>query len=248
MNAVLFTIYDTTAEQFALTKAAFESIQAQDIPVKVYVLNNGSTWSETLVWIEQIRQNNNVFMFRSESVNKSPIFLANRYLWYLFVENEDWDDYHHVLCVPNDVVLPPNLYREFLRFPRGIVTGSMTDGSLGIIDRATAVNECTPLAVCLIRKWAHDALVAKDGYFFDPKFFMYASDCDFALRLAACGIRGVQLDIQYWHYGSASHRLGKHGEGAYGADADRDYFRSKWGFAVDDPQYGEKARDINFLG
>jgi len=239
MNAVLMTIYDTTAEQFALTKAAFQSIQAQDILVQIYVIDNGSTWPETRSWTHNLPRE--VFV-REYQDNRSPIALANLFLDDILGITD------HVLCVPNDVVLPPNLYREFLRFPRGIVTGSMTDGSLGIIDHATAVNECTPLAVCLIRKWAHDALVAKDGYFFDPQFFMYASDCDFALRLAACGIRGVQLDIQYWHYGSASHRLGKHGEGAYGADDDRDYFRRKWGFPVDDPQYGEKARDINFLG
>ena len=57
------------------------------------------------------------------------------------------------------------------------------------------------MAVMLTRKWAYDALIAKDGFFLDEGFFMYASDCDMALRMASCGIRGVQLDVPYWHYG-----------------------------------------------
>jgi len=47
-------------------------------------------------------------------------------------------------------------------------------------------------------------VVAEYGYFLDEGFWFYGSDCDLALRMAALGIRGVQLDLPYWHYGSAS--------------------------------------------
>ena len=46
---------------------------------------------------------------------------------------------------------------------------------------------------------------------------IYAStgtDCDLALRMVRCGIVGVQLDIQYFHYGSASHRLAPNHKGS----------------------------------
>ena len=134
--------------------------------------------------------------------NVTPILIANKYLAELFTRHE------YVLGVPNDVILPENLYSQFLKWPRGIVTGSMTDNlNFPLVEEAKAVNECTPMAVVFLRKWAYDALMARDGYFFDPKITIYVSDCDLALRLASCGIRGVQLDLQYYHYGSASHRM-----------------------------------------
>ena len=95
------------------------------------------------------------------------------------------------------------------------MTASQTeDRGFPRFDHARAVSENTPMAVMMTRRWVYDALVVKDGYFFDEGFFNYASDCDLALRLAACGIRGVQLDMQYYHYGSASHRLAPPESGA----------------------------------
>ena len=91
----------------------------------------------------------------------------------------------------------------------------------------------------------------RDGFFFDERFFHYASDCDIALRIAGCGIRGIQLDIQYYHYGSASHRSGTNDEkreSGFRADWDRSLFEDKWGFKVDALEYGQKAFDINFRG
>ena len=120
-----------------------------------------------------------------------------------------------------------------------------------MVREATAVSECTPMAVMLMRKWAHDAIVSQYGHFLDEGFVHYASDCDLALRMAGCGIHGVQLDIPFWHYGSATWRLAPEAEGramVQQADIDRDYFERKWGFRVDDPLYGQSAADINFRG
>jgi GT2 family glycosyltransferase len=105
--------------------------------------------------------------------------------------------------------------------------------------------------VVLLRKWVYDALIARDGYLFDPNIFLYVSDCDFALRLASCGIRGVQLDLQYFHYGSASHRMLPPEKARIitnQADIDRAYFEKKWGFKCDALEYGACAQDINFRG
>lgn len=241
MNAAVLTLYDQTREQFELSRAALHSLLEQDVPdLRIYVVNNGSTFPETLHWLKGAPVPPERIIWRAK--NQSPVALANEVLSDLF---ETWD---HILCVPNDVVLPSNLYREFLRWPRGMVTGSMTgEREFPRFESAIAVSENTPMAVCLVRRWFHAALIAKDGYFFDPNYFLYASDCDLALRMAACGIRGVQLDIQYWHYGSASHRLAN-APTAYGADADRDYFERKWKFKVDALEYGQKANDINFRG
>jgi GT2 family glycosyltransferase len=113
------------------------------------------------------------------------------------------------------------------------------------------VNECTPMAVMLLRRWCYDALLARDGFFFDPRFFHYGSDCDFALRLASCGIRGVQLDVQYYHEGSATLKMAPPEERRKmdrQADVDRLKFIEKWGFPVTAYEYGACAADINFRG
>ena len=161
-------------------------------------------------------------------------------------------DHKYVLGIANDVILPPNLYSEMLRWPRGFVTASPTrERNFPIFETSKAVSECTPMPSMLTRKWAYDALMEKDGYFLDPNMFMYASDCDIALRMAACGIRGIQLDIQFYHYCSAHWRLMPEDEGrkeTAKADADREYFYRRWGFQVSDPEYGQRTNDINFRG
>ena len=180
--------------------------------------------------------------------NQPPTRVANDALFRQFtVRGSDY-----VLCAPNDVVLPKNLYREFLKWPRGFVTASETkDNPPPEFDTAMAVNECTPMAVVLIRRWAYEAIIAKDGFYLDERMAHYASDCSLALSMAACGIRGVQLSLEYFHYGSASWRTADPAEQRMAqlqADDDRAYFRQKHGFAVNDLEYGAMARDINFRG
>ncbi len=236
MNPVVMIAYNN----LALTQKAVESVMAQDISVDFYFVDNGSTdgtweWSETQPFAYQKRRPKN------ESVCK----VANEISALVFEKSD------YVLGVPNDVVLPSNCYSQLLRWPRGFVCASDNGQSDPVVREAHAVSENTPMGVMLTRKWAYDALIVKDGYFLDPGFFHYASDCDMALRMASCGIRGIQLDVPYWHYGSASHRLASQEEGdamRRQADVDRAYFVKKWGFPVNALEYGQRAGDINFRG
>jgi GT2 family glycosyltransferase len=253
MNAVAMLVFDSTDEQFQLTKAAVMSVLNQDIPVNLWIVDNGSTYEPTKEWLIgiAIRCHQRIQIIRNPE-NQSPVRVTNRLFGYLFSK----DDCEYILGVPNDVELPPNFYSQLLKCPRGIVTASMTQDREAVhhdggSHEAFAVSECTPLAVGLIRKWAHDALVAKDGFFLDPRFEFYCSDCDLALRMAACGIRGIQLSIPYWHFCSASHRLAADGVGKSitdRADIDREVFRQKWGFGVSDEAYGIACGNINFRG
>ena len=253
-HAVVLTAYNQVEQQHNLTVQTVESILKQDIgPLDLLLIDNGSTVRGTWEHFEMLRE-----MYTAEGSetrihtkqfkeNWSPVKIANcsmAYMWRL--------GHGKILGVSNDVILPANFYRLADEFPRGIICGSMTEQlDFPTFEKASAMNECTPMAVALVRKWAYDALVAKDGYFFDENFFLYASDCDFALRIAACGIRGVQLDVQYWHHGSAHWRLLDQEAGrreTSKADVDRAYFVSKWGFPVTAYEYGACAADINFRG
>jgi len=241
MNPVVMVAYNN----LELTKKAVESVFSQDIPVNLYFVDNGSS-DGTWEWI----LTQDIFYTRRYGRNESPVKIANFMAQLIFKEND------YMLGVPNDVVLPKNCYRELLRYPRAFVCASDVGQNMDAVNQSEsvesqAVNECTPFAVMLIRKWGYDALVAKDGYFFDRNFVHYASDCDMALRMAACGIRGIQTNVPFWHFGSATWRLASEEERKAmleQADKDRSYFENKWKFRCDSLEYGQRPADINFKG
>ncbi len=247
IHAVLMLVYNTTPAQCEITKHAIESVLAQDIgPLTFWIADNGSTDESTATYLENLRSK--AVYVQSYSENKSPLAIANDMALVLFGLG-----YDKILGTPNDVILPPNAYRLMNQWPRGFICASQTDRQdFPILGTASAVSENTPMAVMLTRRWAYDAVVAKDGYFLDEGFFHYASDCDLALRMAACGIRGIQLDLQYYHFGSASWRLAAGNLGkemTSQADRDREYFERKWGFKVNSLEYGQLAgQGINWRG
>jgi len=246
-NAVMMLVYNQTPEQLSLTKEAVASALAQDIPVDLFLIDNGST-DDTWEWMQSVKGPNVILQRYME--NNSPVRLCNMWMKELFGRL----GYEYILAIPNDVVMPTFLYSSFLQWPRGIVTGSWTHDRNYDINapiEAAAISENTPLALVLYRRWAWQALIAKDGYFMDERYTHYCSDCDWALRTASCGIRGIQLNIPYWHYGSASHKLAPPEIGdaiRREADVDRQRFYDKWGFYVFDEQYSKSALDINFRG
>lgn len=248
MNRIILICYNN----LEMTKQALASAMAQDIPdLEIMVYNNGSTdgtgdWLESREWDEGKCE----VEYVSHPVNYRPTHLCNVLLDDEFRAPSPPEN--HILCMPNDVVIPPNLYSQMLRWPRGMVTASETkENPPPFMAKSHAVSECTPMALLLLRRWCYDAVMAHSGYFMDEKFVHYASDCDLALRMASCGIHGLQIDTQFYHYGSATlrkapeadrHRMNRE------ADQDREYFKQKWGFAVDAYEYGAAARDVNFRG
>ena len=161
--------------------------------------------------------------------------------------------YTQLFGVPNDVILPPNLFSELAKWPRGFVAAWMNEeyNNVAPCERAAAVHEDPHTSVMLVRKWAHAALVAKDGYFLDEGYQFYASDCDLKLRMHACGIHGIQLDIQCYHFSGASHRLAPPEISKAitdQADVDRAYFYSKYGFNVGSQEHVDALKDLNFRG
>jgi glycosyltransferase involved in cell wall biosynthesis len=243
-NAVVLICYNTTPAQLELTKETYASIMAQDIEIEPVVVDNGST-PETIEWLKSLSPMPWVEYYPT---NMSPLKVTNDLFAHLFLRG-----YQHILGVPNDVVLPPNLYRELAACPRGVVAAWMNENRSEVqpCTAAKAVHEDIHTAVLMTRTWAYHALVDTYGYFLDEGFFFYANDCDFKMRLAACGIRGAQLDIQCYHYSGASHRLAAPGIGkgiTDQADRDREYFERKWGFKIGSDEYNKALVDLNWRG
>jgi glycosyltransferase involved in cell wall biosynthesis len=238
MNPILLIAYNN----LELTKKAVESAINQDIPITLYLVDNGST-DGTGEWVDDLAEiYGNVKVTHYEE-NRSPLKITNELLPFLLPAKG------FVLGMPNDIRLPSNCYSELLKWPRGFVCASDNGQNDPEVREARAVSENTPMAVMLIRDWAYQAIMDHSGYFFDEGFWMYASDCDLAIRMASCGIRGVQIDTPFWHYSSATLKLADSAEKIVmeiQADADRAYFERKWGFRVDSLEYGRVAEDLNF--
>ncbi|HSC57288.1 MAG TPA: hypothetical protein VLC51_08785 [Nitrospira sp.] len=247
MNPVSLICYNTAPEHLPMTVDAIVSAMKQDIGnVGMYVTDNGST---DLTWDALQAMEGEGFHVSRYTHNISPVKIANRMLHHFFRDC----GYQYVLGIPNDVILPPYLYSEMLRVPRGFVCASETKDkdALARPDEIRAVCEHTPMSVMLIRKWAWEAIVAKDGYFLCEDYFHYYSDNDLALRMAACGIRGAQLNIPFWHSGSASWRLAEKdvADAITGQSAiDSQTFQRRWGFLPRESRYTELASDFNFRG
>lgn len=253
-HAVLMMTYDQVQEQSALTVQALETVLAQDIgPLDVLLIDNGSTVPATWEHFQMVRD---LYLDRKDETrihavrhrqNVAPVKVTNCALDYLWKLGHD-----KVLAVPNDIMIAPNTYRLMNEWPRGMVTPSMT--SVVDFPRVTetrAISEETPMAMALVRKWFFDALVAMDGYYLDEGYFHYAADCDLSHRMLAYGLRGIKIDLPFWHQPSSSWRLLPSKDGKIitdQADLDREYFFRKWGYRVDDPAYWNAAADLNFKG
>jgi hypothetical protein len=230
-------------------------VLAQDIPVDIYLIDNGSiddgflvsestkNWTDRLQ--EQIEVSEQYLQVVTYPINISPVKLSNEWMERLFAE------YETVLGIPNDVVAPPNLYSELLRWPHGVVTAGMHGAKPPIVmthEEVKRVHGDVHLSVPMVRKSAYEALIEKDGYFFDPHFFMYCSDCDLKVRLAQVGISTAQTNLLCWHYGGASHRLGHQSQVQLVNDrtwADREYFDRKWGWGIGSPEYNAIIAKLN---
>lgn len=259
-HAAFVLAYDQVDAQYQLTVQTVETVLAQDIgPLDLVLIDNGSTQRQTWDHFEMLRH---LYLDREDETrihtlpmrhNVAPVKIVNRVLAYLFALGHD-----KVLGCPNDVMLPPSFYRKLNEWPRGMVTASEIKDVNAYRDymqtwngEVKAASENTPMATTLVRKWFYDALIARDGMFFDENIFSYTSDCDLALRMASCGIHGIQLDLPYWHFSSACWKLLPAEDGRKitdQADVDRAYFQRKWGFACTAYEYGASAQDINFRG
>ena len=88
-NPVFFLAYNRTPEQLSLSKEALASIFAQDIPVHVYAIDNGST-DETWEWMESVaKEHTNFTCYRNLGLRISLLLKCRTIGWRKYLD--DWD-------------------------------------------------------------------------------------------------------------------------------------------------------------
>jgi len=206
---------------------------AQDIPVHLTVFDDGST-DGTLPWL------------RSLPVTVVPYYhigvsaLWNRGLDHLFY----YLQVPHVLVINNDVRLRSDCYRRLVddggEFVTCVGTSSGAEWPGG---EPSGKKRPHPDFSCwLIRRecWLK---VGK----FDERMKVYASDGDYHLRMHRAGVEAYCLDLPFWHYASGT--LKEAGEEEQErilkqAQADREAFERKWGFAMGSPEYYKQFEEV----
>jgi GT2 family glycosyltransferase len=239
MNAVL----TLTRNCLDLTRKCVASIFAQDIPVELFVFDNGST-DGTREWLLQQHGNSEKRCLHTIQANTN--FGVSRGwnigLQYFFGLKRDHAPHNQVLVVNNDVVLPPWFYRELLSYEQPFITGMGVDS----MEAIAAPAERMPLvpapdfSAFLVSRPVWDTVGP-----FNEDMKLYAQDCDYHIRAHRLGIGMGKANLPYFHQNSSTMRMATITDRAdilEQANKDRNVFLGIYGCLPGTPAYGELLR------
>ncbi len=228
MNPVLILSRNT----LELTRRCVESVDAQSIPTKIFLIDNGST-DRTKEWWRSSRPPENATWWDWQE-NRGVSKGWNEGLRTLF--NQPGVDY--VLVCNSDTVLPPWFYRRILELrPRSFITGVSVGTMAEIVTEPPEMEPtASPDFSCFLIAKSCWERVGK----FSEQMVHYASDNDYHLRMHRAGIIAFNSGLPFFHERSSTLRLAAPKDRRLielQADADRVVFREKWGFDTWSPQY-----------
>lgn len=238
MNPVLIL----THNNLELTKRCLESVRAQDIPVTIDILDNGST-DGTREWIEQ-RWCAPDYQFSwttpdiKAPVNKGVSWAWNHRLSQFFAAEAN-PRAEHVLVLNNDTVLPKFFLSELLSYDVPFVTGLSVDWIAGIRKKQER-RTLTPnpdFSAFLIRREAWE----KVGRF-DESLWSWCGDCDYHVRGHQAGVGMYKAFLPYFHQRSSTINNAPPQERKAledQANKDRATFKAKWGCEPGTPEYAK---------
>lgn len=227
-----------------LTRNCVESVLAQDVPVSILLLDNGSTdgteaWARELVKAE----------LRVEYLRAMLPSVSASWNYGLACAFKKADA---ALVLNNDTQLRPDTVRHLLADGGGFTTAVSVREPERIrppyIPPDPSRRRPHPDFSCfLIRREVYE-LVGP----FDENFKRaYAEDSDYHVRMHRAGVRAECLEISFLHVDAGSGTI-KHSTPAESlqiqvqADRNREYFHQKWGFRVGSPEYYASFSDETF--
>jgi GT2 family glycosyltransferase len=213
-----------------LTKKCIASVMLQDVPVRLLVIDNGST-DGTIDWLESPAYRG----IWAGSLNNDGVSKGwNRGLKALFADGAE-----HVLVCNNDTVLSPWTYRLLLDYNAPFVTGA-SFGDMSEVMTPQEPRELTggPDFSCfLIRKDAWEKVGP-----FDEEMVHYCGDCDWHLRAHRLGLFLGNSHVKFFHQRSSTLKRASRQDQiaiARRAELDRNVFYAKYGCLPGEPGYAE---------
>jgi len=214
------------------TRQALVSFLAQDIPVKVLVLDRESTDGFSQ-WVRAKYTEGNVTVLwdRHDSVSGA----WNRALSLVLGKLKcQW-----ALVTNNDVELRPDTYRLLLADTAGFVTAVGVKDKRQMESANPRLRSPHPDFSCfLIRDWVY----RKVGPFDESILGGFTEDSDYHCRCHSLGVEAVSIAVPYYHIGSGTLAQVSEAEAEairLQADKNREYFHRKWGFCIGSPEYDE---------
>ena len=214
------------------TRRALTSFLAQDIPVKVLILDRESLDGFSQ-WARAKYPAGNVTVLWDQHDSVSGAW--NRALRLVF------DKFHcgWALVVNNDAELRPDTYRHLLTDGSGFVT------AVGVKDRRQmetanpGLRSAHPDFSCfLIREWVY----RKAGPFDEGYLGAFYEDNQMHCKLYSLGIEAVSIAVPYLHIGSGTLSQVSETEAEKireQAGRNKARFKAEWGFTPDEPGYDE---------
>ena len=214
-----------------MTLQAARSVFAQDVPVWLWVLSQGSTdgINEALM-IMHARGKPITLITSPKNLGVSAGW--NLGLRYLF----DRLKLPYVLVVNNDVVLRKDCARILVEDGGPFVTGVGVDSLEESLGEVALSRRNHPDYSC----WLMRREVWQRVGEFDETMVSWASDGDMHLRLHRAGIPAYTCGLPFYHIASGTLKNTPREENQAlreQADRDRDTFRRKWGVSMGTPEY-----------
>lgn len=229
MNPVLIL----ARNNLELTKRCIASINAQDIPTSIFVIDNDSA-DQTEEWLSSDEYKGVWQRFSPQlSVSEGWNFGLNELFYGIIWKAE------HVLCPNADTVLPSWFYRELLSYNVPFVTG-VSVGSMEEIAHQEPRKGLAPypdFSAWLMRRSVWETVGE-----FNSEMRLYASDCAWHIDAHRKGIPLWNSGIGFFHERSSTLKNApprERREIELQADADRDVFKSIYGYYPGEPGYAD---------
>lgn len=210
-----------------MTRRAIESALTQDINTHVFAIDNGSRDCGP--------------MLRSFGKRISLVTFPEprslNWVWNMALDTAfDSLRLDHALVINNDVVLRSDTYRLLLADGGEFVTG-VSVSTMGAIAHANPTSKSPhPSFSCFLMRERVWRTVGK----FDERYWAYASDGDYHLRMDRAGIDACAIDVPFYHEVSGTLKLldsRTRNLFVKRADDDRETFCKTYGFSVGSDEY-----------